>query len=132
MWSTVSNAKWPVKNGFLAVQCRCQVEVLSGEWGWGCIDWIGDVVCLIRQLLLGLAEWLCANHNADERAARIVRDMHLFLLPTMNPDGFEAHQRGNARKVHFPISSPCPLHAMPLKPVVVVLARRLRADLSCI
>lgn len=52
-----------------------------------------------RQLLLALAEWLCANQAADTRAARIVADMHLFILPSMNPDGFERRQRGNARQV---------------------------------
>jgi carboxypeptidase D len=46
-----------------------------------------------------VAEWLCANHATDERAKRIVEEMHLFLLPTMNPDGFERRQRPNARHV---------------------------------
>lgn len=40
-----------------------------------------------RQLLVALAEWLCAHHRRDARAGRIVADMHLHLLPTMNPDG---------------------------------------------
>lgn len=52
-----------------------------------------------RQLLLALAEWLCAEHARDARAARLVQDMHLFLMPSMNPDGFEARSRGNARRV---------------------------------
>lgn len=41
-----------------------------------------------RQLLVALAEWLCAHHRRDARAGRIVADMHLHLLPTMNPDGY--------------------------------------------
>ena len=40
-----------------------------------------------RQLMVALAEWLCAHHRRDARAGRIVSDMHLHLLPTMNPDG---------------------------------------------
>ena len=40
-----------------------------------------------RQLLVALAEWLCEHHRRDARAGRIVSDMHLHLLPTMNPDG---------------------------------------------
>jgi carboxypeptidase D len=47
-------------------------------------------------LLPMLAEWLCANNGKDARATRMVRDMHLFLIPTMNPDGFDARQRENA------------------------------------
>ncbi|CAL8464154.1 g3689 [Coccomyxa elongata] len=61
-----------------------------------------------RQLLLALAEWLCANHAADERAKRIVEDMHLFILPSMNPDGFERRQRGNARQVDLNRDFPDP------------------------
>jgi carboxypeptidase D len=42
------------------------------------------------------AEWLCDNRAADARAGRIVGGMHLFLMPTMNPDGYALKQRGNA------------------------------------
>lgn len=39
-----------------------------------------------RMLLPMLAEWLCDNwQGGDERATRIVKDMHLYLMPTMNP-----------------------------------------------
>ena len=48
-----------------------------------------------RVLTLALAEWLCAHHKSDPRAKRIVQTMHLWLVPSMNPDGFEAKTRGN-------------------------------------
>lgn len=48
-----------------------------------------------RQLLLGLAEWLCQYHTTDARAAEIVNGMHLYLVPTVNPDGFDRKQRHN-------------------------------------
>ena len=48
-----------------------------------------------RVLQLALAEWLCAHWKTDARAKRIVEGMKLYLLPTMNPDGFAAKQRGN-------------------------------------
>lgn len=39
-----------------------------------------------RMLLPKLAEWLCDNwQGGDQRAARIVKNMHLYLMPTMNP-----------------------------------------------
>ncbi|GBF96908.1 carboxypeptidase D [Raphidocelis subcapitata] len=52
-----------------------------------------------RMLLPMLAEWLCANNGKDPRATRLVRDAHLFLVPTMNPDGFAARWRGNKNGV---------------------------------
>ncbi|EIE24879.1 hypothetical protein COCSUDRAFT_14223 [Coccomyxa subellipsoidea C-169] len=61
-----------------------------------------------RQLLLALAEWLCANHAADERAKRTVEDLHLFILPSMNPDGFERRQRANAHLVDLNRDFPDP------------------------
>lgn len=48
-----------------------------------------------RVLTLALAEWLCANYKTDARAKRIISTMHLWLLPAMNPDGFDARSRGN-------------------------------------
>ena len=49
-----------------------------------------------RMLLPMFAEWLCANNGKDARATRLVRDTHVFLVPTMNPDGFSRRQRYNA------------------------------------
>lgn len=48
-------------------------------------------------LLAQLAEHICSGYQQkDQLAMRIVRDMHLFLMPTMNPDGFERKMRSNA------------------------------------
>ncbi|KAI3424727.1 hypothetical protein D9Q98_008116 [Chlorella vulgaris] len=52
-----------------------------------------------RQLLLALAEWLCANYAVDAAARTVVTKTHLWLLPTMNPDGFAAGTRANANGV---------------------------------
>lgn len=49
-----------------------------------------------RQLLLALAEWLCANYSSDATAHKMVTKMHLFLMPTMNPDGYQLGIRENA------------------------------------
>ncbi|GBG62531.1 hypothetical protein CBR_g30849 [Chara braunii] len=50
-----------------------------------------------RQLLVYLADWICDNYKKnDPLVTRIVRDMHLYLMPTMNPDGFAAKKRENA------------------------------------
>ena len=48
-----------------------------------------------RQLTLALAEWLCGSQASNPRAARLLGDALLYLLPTMNPDGFAARRREN-------------------------------------
>ncbi|GBF96907.1 carboxypeptidase D [Raphidocelis subcapitata] len=62
-----------------------------------------------RMLLPMLAEWLCANNGKDPRATRLVRDAHLFLVPTMNPDGFAARRRNNANGVDLNRNFPDPI-----------------------
>ena len=44
---------------------------------------------------MGLAEWLCQYRTTDDRAAQIVNDMHLYIVPSVNPDGFEHKLRHN-------------------------------------
>ena len=79
-----------------------------------------------RQLLLALAEWLCAEHASDARAARMTRDMHLFLMPSMNPDGFEARSRGNARRVRPRLDDGHRIRVLGLR-VFLTMHRRLAA-----
>lgn len=53
--------------------------------------------CCCRILLAQLAEWLCAKYKQqDKLAVRVVRDMHLYLMLSMNPDGFARKWRNNA------------------------------------
>ncbi|KAK7279787.1 hypothetical protein RJT34_24845 [Clitoria ternatea] len=52
-----------------------------------------------RELLIFLANWLCDNHLKDPLATLIVENVHLHLLPSMNPDGFSLRKRGNANNI---------------------------------
>ncbi|KAL2324664.1 hypothetical protein Fmac_023722 [Flemingia macrophylla] len=52
-----------------------------------------------RELLIFLANWLCDNHFKDPLAKLIVENVHLHLLPSMNPDGFSLRKRGNANNI---------------------------------
>lgn len=52
-----------------------------------------------RVLVVGLAEWLCQNYKTNVVAKRIVNGVHLYLVPSLNPDGYEAVRRVNARGV---------------------------------
>lgn len=48
-------------------------------------------------LTTGLAEWLCANYNTDDTARKIVAQSHLYLVPTLNPDGYKDATRTNGK-----------------------------------
>jgi len=52
-----------------------------------------------REVLMHLANWLCDNYRKDPLATLIVENMHLHILPTMNPDGFTLKWRGNANNI---------------------------------
>jgi murein tripeptide amidase MpaA len=50
-----------------------------------------------RQLLLALADHLCKVHatGLDPEVVRLLESVSLFIIPTMNPDGYDAHDRTN-------------------------------------
>ncbi|XP_042005946.1 carboxypeptidase SOL1-like [Salvia splendens] len=52
-----------------------------------------------REILLLLANWLCDNYLKDSLATTIVDDVHLHILPSMNPDGYALRRRGNANHI---------------------------------
>lgn len=47
-----------------------------------------------RQLMIYLAQYLILNYGKDERVTRIVNNTDVFLMPSMNPDGYENSQVG--------------------------------------
>ena len=49
-----------------------------------------------RALTMALAEWLCKHQQSNEDARRVINDMHLWLIPSLNPDGFASRTRENA------------------------------------
>ncbi|XP_065881866.1 carboxypeptidase SOL1 [Euphorbia lathyris] len=52
-----------------------------------------------RELLVLLANWICNNYNTDPLARLIVENVHLHILPSMNPDGFSLRTRNNAKNI---------------------------------
>jgi len=50
---------------------------------------------MCRQLLLALAERMCSEYPNNNLVKSVVERIHLFLVPTMNPDGFKMGRREN-------------------------------------
>ena len=48
-----------------------------------------------RQILIYLVAHLCDNYGKDDRVTNIVNKTNIFILPTMNPDGFEHADEGD-------------------------------------
>ena len=53
-----------------------------------------------RELLLVLVKFLCEGYGRDPRVTRLVDSTRIHILPTMNPDGFEKSQEGDAQGVN--------------------------------
>lgn len=52
-----------------------------------------------RECLVQLILQLCTQYGTNDRITRLVNGAHLSIMPSMNPDGFEAATRANARGI---------------------------------
>ena len=52
-----------------------------------------------RELSLYLIEWLVKGFDTNSRITELINNTAIFIMPSMNPDGFESGQRYNANGV---------------------------------
>jgi len=45
-----------------------------------------------REFMIFLAQYLLENYGSDARVTRLVNTTDIFLMPSLNPDGYEASQ----------------------------------------
>ena len=54
-----------------------------------------------RELMLALARYLLQNNGRDPRVTRIVEELDIHILPSLNPDGFENATKGVCSGYHI-------------------------------
>ena len=54
-----------------------------------------------RELMLALARYLLQNNGRDPRVTRIVEELDIHILPSLNPDGFENATKGVCSGYHL-------------------------------
>lgn len=52
-----------------------------------------------RELLINLIRYLCVSYDTDPAVRDLVDDIDLWIMPSMNPDGYARFQRANGRGV---------------------------------
>jgi len=52
-----------------------------------------------REMTVYLIELLCTQYGINDRITKLVDETDIFIIPTMNPDGFERRTRGNANGI---------------------------------
>ena len=52
-----------------------------------------------REMIIALATHLLANYGVQDRVTQLLDNTEIHLVPSMNPDGFEAVTRGNYNQV---------------------------------
>jgi carboxypeptidase D len=52
-----------------------------------------------RELLLRFGEMLLTQHGTDPLITALLEHTHIFIVPTLNPDGFEAGWRNNKNRI---------------------------------
>ncbi len=51
-----------------------------------------------RELMVTLSEYLLMNYGSDSKITDLVNNSQIFIMPSMNPDGFEKGVRWNANE----------------------------------
>ena len=60
-----------------------------------------------RQLVIYFAELLLQNYDKDERIKKLVDSIEIYLMPSLNPDGFAVSPEGSCYRSKGQLISKC-------------------------
>lgn len=52
-----------------------------------------------RELMLYLIDYLCTTYPSDPTTAFLIQNTDIYIMPSMNPDGYELGRRENANNI---------------------------------
>jgi len=52
-----------------------------------------------REMMFRLVEYLLSSYGNDSRITQLINNTHIFIIPTINPDGYESCRRTNANGI---------------------------------
>ncbi|KAK3084908.1 hypothetical protein FSP39_021215 [Pinctada imbricata] len=84
----------------LAIQITDNIEGV--EPGEPMFKYVGNMhgnEAIGRQILIYLIQYILENYQTDKRIEKLVRETNIYIMPTMNPDGFEAARVGDCNGV---------------------------------
>ena len=79
----------------LAIQITDNVEGV--EPGEPMFKYVGNMhgnEAVGREILIYLIQYLLENYEKDDRVTTLVKNTNIYIMPTMNPDGFENAKEG--------------------------------------
>ena len=98
------NVGFSVQNrSLLAIQITKNVHTDGGrEPGKPMFKYVGNMhgnEAVGREILIFLIQHLLQNYGVDDRVTKLINTTDIYIMPTMNPDGFEAAREGECRGV---------------------------------
>ena len=54
-----------------------------------------------RQLVIFMAQYLLKNYGKVDRVTKLVNNTDLWLMPSLNPDGFDMAKEGKCYNVRY-------------------------------
>lgn len=80
----------------LAIQITDNInEVEAGEPMFKYVGNMHGNEAVGREILIYLIQYLLENYGKDDRVTKMINDTNIYIMPTMNPDGFEEARLGD-------------------------------------